>query len=498
METKPFIILIRICFLTIVSVIFFEPTLAQKNNIQYPIAELRNCQNEKDCRIYCDKPENVTACLDFAQKNNLMSEKEIEMAEKFLAAGGKGPGSCTDAKSCEEYCDDISHIDECISFTEENNLIPAEELEEAKKVQAAIRRGIKPPPCKNKKACDLYCDDPNHMEECITFAEAAGFLHSQELEDAKKMLAAIKKGVTPPPCRGKEACEEYCTRPENMEVCLNFAIEAGFMPEKEKADAQKMLEAIKKGVKPPNCKGKEECDLYCSQKEHFEECLKFAEAAGLTAPEEVEMARKTGGKGPGGCKSKEECEVFCRDPANQEICFNFGKEHGLIPEEELRKMEEGRQKLQQALSQAPPEVLDCLKSLLGEETVEKLKSGAEMPSEEIGEKMRECFEKMGPLPESKPGMMPPPWGQEQTIPPSGQRGPGGCQTPKECKTYCQTHPEECANFQPPPGFQPPEGTHLPPPGTETSPPEAQPPRPSTLIESLFGSVINFFLRLLKP
>ena len=64
----------------------------------------------------------------------------------------------------------------------------------------------------------------------------------------KKMLTAIKRGIKPPPCRGREACDEYCSNPDNMEMCMNFAIEAGFMDEQEKGESQKMLQALKKGL----------------------------------------------------------------------------------------------------------------------------------------------------------------------------------------------------------------------------------------------------------
>lgn len=425
--------------------------------IKYPIAELGNCANKAACGTYCDKPKNAESCLNFAEKNNLMSKEEIKVAKNFIAAGGKGPGGCASKDSCEAYCNDISRIDECVSFAEKNNLMPPEELAEAKKIQAAISRGVKPPPCGNKKQCDSYCEDPAHMEECVSFAAEAGFMQGKELEDAQKMLAAVRRGVKPPSCKGKEACDEYCSAPANLEVCMNFAVEAGFMNEREKADAQKMLAAVKKGAKPPKCKGKEDCDAYCGQEEHFEECLSFAEVAGFMSAEDAVMARKTGGKGPGGCKGKEECEAFCKD--NQEACFNFAKENGMIPEEELKKMAAGKEEMQKALLQAPPEVLECLRSEMGADFIEKLKNGTAMPSKEIGDRMGDCFEKVGPR-EGAPGqggMMPP-----------GQSGPGGCTTPEECKAYCESHQDECQKFQPGAGAINPGDQAMPPQGGQTN------------------------------
>ena len=120
----------------------------------------------------------------------------------------------------------------------------------------------------------------------------------------------MKRGVKPPPCRGKKACDEYCSSPDNIEMCMNFAIEAGFMNEQEKAESQKMLQALKKGIKPPACRGKEECDSYCSQDDHFEECFQFAEAAGFMSAEEASMARKPVAKARATVKAGKNAKIF--------------------------------------------------------------------------------------------------------------------------------------------------------------------------------------------
>ena len=483
---------------------FAVKALADISDIQYPVPQLGNCKNETDCRNYCDKPENIPACLNFAEQNNLMSKEEIEMAKKFVAAGSEGPGGCTGKDSCEVYCNDISNIDECVSFAEENDLMPPDELREAKKVRDAIRRGVKPPACGSKKLCDSYCEEPSHMEECITFASEAGLMEGQEKENAQKMLQAVKRGIKPPPCRGKQACDDYCQQPDNMEVCMNFAIEAGFMDEKDKEDAQKMLQALKKGVKPPNCRGKDECDVYCQSDEHFEECADFAEAAGFMSAEDAEMARKTKGKGPGGCKGKEECESFCNNPSNQEACFKFAEENGLIPPEELEKMKEGMNRMREDVDKMPSEVKDCLESALGEGVVNKIQSGELVPGPQLGDAIQNCFQQN--MPQQQENMQ----GQEgMPLPGEGgfRGGPGGCSTPEECQSYCSQNPEACQDFQgpvegqqgqpmgPPPGFegQMPPGEQFQPPGPmpqiqQQPQGEIAPPSPSP--ESAPQSILN--------
>lgn len=325
---------------------------AQLEGIEYPIAELGNCESEAECRTYCDAPGHLSECLDFAEEHRLMSDKELAQARKFEAVGGEGPGGCTSEAACHAYCEEVTHINECVAFAEENDFLPEEELREVRRIRDALQGGATlPGGCKSKAECEAYCSDAgdtNRFEECIAFAERAGFLENEELAEAKKVLIAIKeKGVTPPPCRGKEQCEVYCNEPS-----------------------------------------------------HIEACLAFAEAAGFMDPNEARMARafiRAGGPQALGC-SGENCKEACQ--SNPEKCAEFFAAHEeLLPEEARGQIREGLIEMREAFSQAPPEALACIKEKAGAEFVERVLSGGEVPAAEMmrigrkmGDEMKACFE----------------------------------------------------------------------------------------------------------
>ncbi|MDE1970266.1 MAG: hypothetical protein KGI50_01685 [Patescibacteria group bacterium] len=362
--------------------------------ISYPVSALGNCSSKSDCKTYCDDASHVQACLDFAEQHNLMSPNDVAIAKKFIAADTQGPGGCTDQQSCEAYCNDIGHINECVAFAKKTGILPPDKLQQAEQIQSALAKGVQPPPCKNKEECDTYCSEPAHMHVCVAFGEAAGFLRGQDLENAKKMVAAIDAGATPPPCNGKDACDAYCAEPAHMATCITFAKQAGLMTPEEEKNSQGVLTALQKGVTPPNCKGKDACDAYCAEPAHFDECTNFAVAAGFMTPEDAAIAKKTGGKGPGGCTSKESCDAFCKDPNNQEACFNFAKDNGLISQQDLQNMQSQQGQMQKSLQNIPPDVLTCLNNTIGADTLQKLQSGSIMPSSDIGKKMSQCFPQM--------------------------------------------------------------------------------------------------------
>lgn len=234
--------------------------------------------------------------------------------------------------------------------------------------------GKGPGDCQGKEECEQYCDDPANIEECINFAVEAGFMPLKEAEQARKMLEA---GITGGPggCTEMEACETYCNDLSHMEECMNFAVEAGFMSPEEAAQARKFTESgITTG--PGGCQGEQECRAFCENPNNLEECLGFSEQIGHISPDEAQtMFQIQTVGGPGGCKGEEECIAYCNDPAHLEECINFSLKENLMSPEEAQKI---------------------LEDLAPEETIP--------PHEEFPEKFEQFI---------------PPEGIEQFIPPEG-------------------------------------------------------------------------------
>jgi hypothetical protein len=479
-EAKTSMPLIYICFSLAVffAIIFIGGTGAFAKNledIQYPIAELGNCQNEDECELFCEKEENILACIDFAESNGLMNSQEAERARKMTELGiTNGPGGCRSEDECEAYCDNPDNMKECLIFAKENGLMPPEELEEAEKVLSALEKGIKlPGGCKGKEECEAYCDDPDHIEECVLFAEAAGFMSPEE-------AAMVRKtgGKGPGGCQGKDECDSYCEEPEHMEECINFALEYDLMPPEEKDEAMMVLNALKKGVKMPNCRGKEECDIYCSQPENAVECIDFAVAAGFMDSEEAEQVRRMAElgitSGPGGCRSEEECEAFCDNPDNMLICVDFAEQTGMMSHEEAeeaRRMAElgitggpggckGEEECK-AFCDDPQNMETCIDfslkaGMMTPEEAEEAKKGLmfiekcggpeecmqfcmDNPSDSLCQEMTESLNLKGMMLEQE-GMM------REGMPSSEGVNPfeGKCSTKEECINFCVEHQEDPA------------------------------------------------------
>lgn len=315
----------RFSFFLIVAGIFFTVLQVNANLevVTYPITELGNCESQEACFAYCNFSENYDACMAFAEAKELLSQEEIQEyreVQEVVAQGG-GPGGCTSEFECESYCGDLTHIDECLSFAQEHGLMSEDELAEAQKVQAALDAGYTlPGGCTNEVSCESYCSDAAHMEECIAFGKAAGFMTEEEAVEAEKFLTIIESGGTPGDCQNQEECEAYCADGANADECLNFAVEAGFMTQEEADATNEMnLSSPEDFLGPGGCTDEENCRAYCELEEHREECQAFFG----DIPENDEGGEPEEFVGPGGCVGEEACRVYCSDSANQETCAAF-------------------------------------------------------------------------------------------------------------------------------------------------------------------------------
>lgn len=314
-------------------------------DIEFPIPELGDCADKTACKAYCDNAEHQEECRAFAEKHGFgVSRREVDDTLRKLDTDG-GPGNCaTDAKNpvraCKKYCDNVAHIEECVAYAEEHSLMDGHKLEEAKKVLSALKRGVKlPPQCKDAESCKETCEDPKDIKTaraCFDFGKEAGLLPPDiSIEQAEKAFKALEEGTGP----FKSFAE--------MRQCDN----------------------------PPS-------------DDIMQKCIEFAAQAGFMSPQEAEIVKKTGGKGPGDCRGKAQCETYCKEHGDE--CFAFAEQHGLIRPEDKERMKEGVERMKEALAHAPEEVQVCVKGALPE--LEAVLAGQKIPSPQIGQAIQKCFE----------------------------------------------------------------------------------------------------------
>ncbi|MFA5773364.1 MAG: hypothetical protein WC908_01675 [Candidatus Paceibacterota bacterium] len=181
----------------ITSIIFFNVVLATTSleNIKYPVIKLGNCKDIKDCHVYCEKQENILKCVDFGEKAGIISTEDATKTRKFsevLKQGG--PGKCANQRTCEQYCEESLHINECLTFAEKHELISLEQLKRAKAISKVLKDIDKlPGECKDQKTCIEYCSKEINFSKCLEFSKKFNLIS----EDISKQVGEGLKQAPP-------------------------------------------------------------------------------------------------------------------------------------------------------------------------------------------------------------------------------------------------------------------------------------------------------------
>jgi len=396
--TKITLIIGLVSFIFVSKEVFAQPS---ENSISdagltYPIEALGSCKDKTDCKNYCSVSENMLNCVNFAETQGMLKGEDLRISKIVAEKISKNetPGQCKTKDECEKFCSGkVDNIKQCVAFAEELNVLPPEELAQAKNVMKALEGGAKMPgECKMKSDCEKYCTLGAHIDECLSFAEAANILPAEELKQAKAVAPYLKSGETPGKCQSKAECESYCKDANN-----------------------------------------------------FTECLGFAEKVGFISKDDAEIARKTGGVGPGGCADQASCEAYCNIQENAGECANFALEKGLVDEKTADLIRGGIDEMKQALKNLPPEIQtdinSCLESKIGADKLQRILNKEVVATKNQGESIQSCFagiqEKMKATMMQKAG--------------GGEGGQGGGQAPSmdDIKTMIpDSVPEEMrANIQ---------------------------------------------------
>jgi len=128
--------------------------------------------------------------------------------------GGKGPGNCRGEEACAAYCEDPANMEECLNFAVQIGEVSPEQVEQARRSMEMMQRGG-PGGCKSEEECKIYCQDPAHAQECITFSIQQGFISPEEGQRMLEMLRMPSPGMPPEEMMPEGIPPEYML-PEGM------------------------------------------------------------------------------------------------------------------------------------------------------------------------------------------------------------------------------------------------------------------------------------------
>ncbi|OGZ78720.1 MAG: hypothetical protein A2358_02875 [Candidatus Staskawiczbacteria bacterium RIFOXYB1_FULL_37_44] len=257
------------------------------------------CVSPRECDAYCRIEEHLDECLNYSVKIGHATQEEADKIREKANKGG--PGGCKSKETCKGYCTMPEHFDECANFLVEDGKLSAEDAKFAaeamreaeefknqkpaevnqKKAAEILKIGSGPGGCVNVEECSKFCSGPEHMDECLAFAQKNNLIAPENLEKAKKLMAAGGPGG----CRGQTECKAYCNQEEHSQECMDFSLKNGTMTQGQYDKMNKLRNMMEKtsqpqAARPGGCKTDEECNKYCTDSSRIEECIDYALGGG--------------------------------------------------------------------------------------------------------------------------------------------------------------------------------------------------------------------------
>lgn len=280
------------------SVISLLLVVSRVNADEFPIPELGNCQNQRECHLFCEIPKNRAACWSFSVYGNKSTVLGDETTETTLAEIGitfpvAELGNCTDAQACKTYCSRAGNVTACRTFAQRFSKVHLNRL--VQKAQEELG-------CTTAEECRAFCTDEANKDICLAFAKKyhLGGLIKDRVADA------IRQELN---CANRESCKALCALPENTDRCQTIAkrINPGL-----RTQGEKLIEEAKERL---GCTSFNDCKAFCQNEANSEQCKNFGQA--------VSQRLKNADKQKGDCASNEECRKECE--ANPSKCPAFPK-----------------------------------------------------------------------------------------------------------------------------------------------------------------------------
>jgi hypothetical protein len=323
--------------------------VAAQNSLAYPIADLGNCRDARECYLYCQIPQNKAACWSYAKHKappnvlgvTTMSEVEKQQMEaKAKQYNIVFPiaelNNCAGPQQCRDFCEQPNNYETCMNFAKKKGFAnkieqpPDDGIPEEKR-QFVMQSAQAELGCTSMESCRAICEQ--NRGKCEAFAKKHG-LHKEDPQERGRKEEIMKKAREDLRCESMESCKTICEK--NPQRCMEFAKKHGFDRGEGQYRQEGQRERYENGpsVRPP-CAGEESCKKYCQ--EHPDECPGYQGKPEFT-PAGGELRSSAGGSydtpsagfvGPTGCRTEEECKAYCQ--TNPDKCPGFKK-----AEEKLR------------------------------------------------------------------------------------------------------------------------------------------------------------------
>lgn len=284
---------------------------------RFPIAQLDNCRNVRECKLFCEIPANTPVCWSYNRyilQSNVLGTTtitdEVAAAKNNVNFPVAELGDCATPLECREFCALEENKTTCTDFAIKKNLQTTRVKEIKSTVLQKARTELG---CDSKTSCHNYCRKPENQELCKSFGEKYELIKKSVSGSGVVDPQIFTKAGSELGCSTETSCKNLCNNPDNTKKCRAFAAKYGMGKLSGTQKSVIAKELIGSGL----CKNEVECASYCQK--NPDACPGFNEGTGSGV-----LNDKTNSYlGPNGCRTEKECMEYCKTNPNK--CPGFPK-----------------------------------------------------------------------------------------------------------------------------------------------------------------------------
>lgn len=181
------------------------------------------CGSSDTCRAYCSDVTHQDECIAFAKEHGLINKEEAKMMERGRELARKvkeigGPGDCKSEQECRAYCEKPENVDACLAFAVEHGGFKQEE------VRHMMKEFIKESAHQDGTSTeDMMQAEEEHMRQFEHFRDMEGKFRKPEFLQQGQMTG-------PGGCTTPQECIQYCSDPSHRDECAQFNPSTGNLP----------------------------------------------------------------------------------------------------------------------------------------------------------------------------------------------------------------------------------------------------------------------------
>jgi len=173
------------------------------------VARPGGCATMAECDEFCSQPGNGEICFNFAKEHGLMKpdeiitmEREMEIMKKLDSGDIGGPGGCRSREECDTFCQNPDNMETCMNFAGDQGMRDKGEIESMKIQMRNIESTISPPDRMYEEIKNNLGSMPPELKECVVSALGQSVFDELEMsgsgftsEDKDRIKRAVMECV---------------------------------------------------------------------------------------------------------------------------------------------------------------------------------------------------------------------------------------------------------------------------------------------------------------